>query len=234
MDALLEFARGPLFRFSLAVMLLGLFRVIALDIVAAFLAWRKAGDKDIPWPWIIKRTINWIIPVNRVMVNRPFYSVFSILFHVGLLAVPLLLFAHVELWKGVLGFGWLTLPKAWADWLTISTIVFGVALIIGRVSHKASRFISRKQDYLWPIVLLIPFTTGFICANLTVDPATYKVAMLMHVLSADIIFILLPFTKIAHCVLFVFSQLISSLAWKFPPTPDNDVATTLHKKGAPV
>ncbi len=234
MDALLEFARGPLFRFSLAVMLLGLVRVVALDMVAAYLAWRKAGDKDIPWAFILKKTVQWIFPVNRVMVNRPFYSVFSILFHVGLLVVPLFLFAHVELWKGVLGFGWITLPKALADWLTISTIVFATALIIGRIFHKASRFISRKQDYLWPIVLLVPFVTGLICANMTVEPTTYKIAMLMHVLSADIIFILLPFTKIAHCVLFVFSQLISSLAWKFPPTVDDDVATTLHKKGAPV
>jgi hypothetical protein len=30
------------------------------------------------------------------------------------------------------------------------------------------------------------------------------------------------------------SQLISALAWKFPPDTDDAVSTTLEKKGAPV
>ena len=83
MSELLEFARGPLFRFSLAVMLLGLARIIALDIAAAIGAYRRAGDKKLPWDFIIKRTLRWLFPVNRVMTARPVYSLLSILFHVG-------------------------------------------------------------------------------------------------------------------------------------------------------
>jgi nitrate reductase gamma subunit len=58
--------------------------------------------------------------------------------------------------------------------------------------------------------------------------------MLVHVLSGELIFVLLPFTKIAHCVLMPLSQLVSTLAWKFPARVDEDVAETLDKKGAPV
>jgi hypothetical protein len=58
--------------------------------------------------------------------------------------------------------------------------------------------------------------------------------MLIHILSADLIFILIPFTKIAHCVLMPFSQIICTLAWKFPPNTDEDIAITLNKKGVPV
>jgi len=84
MDTWLEFARGPLFRFSLAVMLLGLARIILLDLTAAFVAYRKAGDKTLPWSYIGRRTLRWLLPANSAFVNRPFYSMFSILFHVGL------------------------------------------------------------------------------------------------------------------------------------------------------
>ena len=67
-------------------------------------------------------------------------------------------------------------------------------------------------------------------ARATVD----RLTLLVHVLSAELIFILIPFTKIAHCVLMPLSQFISNLAWKFPANTDEDVCTTLNKKGAPV
>ena len=38
METMLDFARGPLFRFSLAIMLLGLLRILLLDLVAAVAA----------------------------------------------------------------------------------------------------------------------------------------------------------------------------------------------------
>jgi hypothetical protein len=58
--------------------------------------------------------------------------------------------------------------------------------------------------------------------------------MLLHILSAELIFILIPFTKIAHCVLMPISQLICTLGWKFPADTDDAICTTLNKKGAPV
>jgi len=234
MESLLEFARGPLFRFSLAVMLLGLLRVVLLDITAAIGAYRRAGDKTLPWNFILRRTLRWFFPVNRLLINRPVYSLFSILFHVGLLIVPIFLYAHVELWRAAIGVGWPTLAKAWADWMTLGTIIVALALVIGRSASRESRFLSRKQDFLWPIVLLIPFVTGYACANLGLGPKVYQASMLIHMLAGEVIFVLLPFTKIAHCVLMPFSHIISGLAWRFPADTDDLVCTTLDKKGAPV
>ncbi len=234
MESWLEFARGPLFRLCFAIMLLGLARIFFLDIWGVYKAYRKAGDKTMPWKLILSRSMEWFFPVNRVARNRPVYSIFSILFHIGLLLVPIFLFAHVKLWEASIGISWATLPYGWAYWLTISTIVFGIALFIGRLLNKSSSFLSRKQDYLWPLLLLIPFVTGFICAHLNVSPNSYQFFILMHVLSADLIFILIPFTKIAHCVLMPLSQFVCTIAWKFPPNTDEDICKTLNKKGAPV
>lgn len=234
MEAWLDFARGPLFRFSFAVMTLGLLRIFVLDIYGAVEAYRKAGDKVMPWKLVVNRTLQWVVPINRVFKNRPVYSVLSILFHVGLLLVPIFLFAHVQLWQKAIGISWPSLPKEVADILTLLTLVCAIALFIGRVASRPSSFISRKQDYLWPLLLSVPFATGYICSNVGVSPTVYQLSMLAHVLSGGLIFILIPFTKIAHCVLMPFSQLISTLAWKFPPDTDEDVCTTLNKKGAPV
>jgi len=234
MDNLLEFARGPLFRLAFVIMILGLLRVLLLEMINIRSAYRKAADKTMPWKLIISRTIEWLFPVKRIGRQRPIYSIFSILFHVGLLLVPIFLFAHVQLWKSGVGLSWPTLPYSWAYWLTISTIVFAVFLLVGRIFNKTSSFLSRKQDFLWPLLLLIPFVTGFVCAHLSVSPGNYQLFMLMHILAADLIFILIPFTKIAHCVLMPLSQIVCTLAWKFPPETDEAVCGTLNKKGAPV
>jgi nitrate reductase gamma subunit len=234
MESFIEFMRGPLFRLCFVIMLLGLFRILLIDIWGAYIAYRKAGDKSMPWKLIISRGFEWFFPVNRVARNRPVYSIFSIFFHVGLILVPIFLFAHVQLWKQGIGISWFTLPYNWAYWLTLSTILFGFGLFIGRLLNKSSSFLSRKQDYFWPLLLLIPFVTGFICAHLNITPKIYQVFMFVHILSANFIFLLIPFTKIAHCVLMPLSQVICTLAWKFPPDTDKDIAATLNKQGDPV
>jgi nitrate reductase gamma subunit len=234
LDALLEFARGPLFRLTFALMVLGLLRVLVLDLVGMVEAHRKAGDKTMPWKLVISRTVEWLFPVRRVLHHRPIYSLVSILFHIGLIVTPVFLFAHVRLWKSGLGISWWTLPHGWAEVLTVLTVIAGLGLYLGRVGSRNARMISRKQDYLWPLLLIIPFVTGYICAHLGIAPKAYQLFMVMHILSGELIFVLLPFTKIAHCILMPLSQAIITLAWKFPARVDEDVCETLDKKGAPV
>jgi nitrate reductase gamma subunit len=234
MDSLLEFAKGPLFRLSFALLVLGLFRIFFLDIRGAYKAYKNTDDKKLPWKLIISRTWEWIFPLKRLKRNFRFYSIFSILFHIGLIIVPLFLFAHIQLWANSIGISWVAIPHDWALWFTIGTIIFGTALFISRFTGRTTRALSRKQDYLWLFLLLVPFFTGFICANLSVSPAGYQFFMLMHILSGELIFVLIPFSKIAHCVLTPLSQLICSLAWKFPPATDDKIGITLNKKGAPV
>jgi len=234
MDALLEFARGPLFRLTFAIMVLGLLRVLVLDLLRLVEGYRSAGDKNMPWKLIFRRSLEWFVPVKRLFHNRPFYSLFSILFHIGLILVPIFLFAHIQLWDRAIGLAWPALPRFWADLLTITTIVFGLALFFGRVFNRSSSYLSRKQDFLWPLILIVPFVTGFICSNTSVSPAGYQLSMLIHVLSAELIFVLIPFTKIAHCVIMPLSQVVANFAWRFPPDTDDKVAETLNKKGAPV
>jgi nitrate reductase gamma subunit len=234
MEALLDFAKGPLFRFTFALMMLGLLRILVLDIWGVISSYRKAGDKSMPWGLVVRRSLQWFVPVNRVFHNRPVYSVLSILFHIGLILVPLFLYAHVLLWERAIGIVWPTLPKMAADILTGLVIATAILLFIGRVANRSSSFLSRKQDYLWPLLLMIPFATGFVCTNLSVSPSLYHIFMLIHILSGELIFVLIPFTKIAHCVLMPLSQFICILAWKFPAETDDDICTTLNKKGAPV
>jgi nitrate reductase gamma subunit len=231
MEELISFAKGPLFRFSFAVLILGLVRLVFLTIWNGLEAKKRGKDKDIPKHYVRKLTIGYILPL-RAFRTKPLYSLVSILFHIGLLITPLFLFDHALLIDNSIGFSWLglSLSKETADILTILTIITAVILFMMRAGNRYSRFLSRKQDFLWLVLLLIPFVSGLVCAQCTVNPATYQTFILIHILSGCLIFILIPVTKIAHCVLLPFGQWITARMWKFDPDGGENTLITLGKE----
>jgi nitrate reductase gamma subunit len=234
MQQLMEFVAGPLFRLTFAIMLLGLLRIVVLTVWGVIQARRQTDDKVMPWKLISENTVGWLVPVLRLWKTRPIYSVVSFVFHIGLILVPIFLFGHVQLIRESIGIGWPVMSDNLADILTIITMITALALFLGRLFSKEARFISRPQDYVWPILLAIPFVTGYVCNNMAIGAGVYQWTMLFHMLSAELIFVFIPFTKIAHCVLVPFSQMVSSLGWKFPPKSGEGVAETLGKKEMPV
>jgi nitrate reductase gamma subunit len=227
MQAWIDFARGPLFRLSFALMLLGLARIFVLTLAGLAEAYRASSDRIVPWRQVARQTTGWLVPVLRFWRLRPAYGSLSLIFHVGLLVVPLFFAAHVLLWKSAVGFAWPALPQPAANWMTLVAIAAGVGLIGGRLFHGGARALSRFQDFIWVPLLLVPFVTGYACANLHVAPKLYRQIMFLHVWSADLIMLLVPFTKIAHCVLAPLSQAVTAVAWKFPPGAGERVAATL-------
>jgi|YelNatPaOPRAMG01_1025707.scaffolds.fasta_scaffold00093_43 nitrate reductase gamma subunit len=234
MQSIIDFARGPLFRLCFTIMLLGLLRVLFIEFWGIYKAYSKACDKQIPWRLVLSRTFEWLIPARKLVKSGDVYSFVSILFHIGLIAAPVFLFAHITLLKSSIGIGWLSLPYKFEFWLTLSTIILSFFLLVLRIARRTIRLLSRPEDYLWLILILFPFVTGFVCANIDISATLYEFLMAVHVISADLIFALIPFTKIVHCVLAPFSQFVDALAWKFPARTDEDIALTLNKKGIPV
>jgi nitrate reductase gamma subunit len=227
MESWIEFARGPLFRLSFAIMVLGVLRLLWLTGVGIVEAYRRNSDRRLAYREIVRQTLEWAFPIRRVGRARPLYSIASVLFHVSLLLVPLLLYAHVLLWRRAIGFGWPVLSKRAADGLTLLMLAAAIGLFVGRLANRQSRALSRLQDYVWPLLLAVPFATGYACANLVLPPRGYQACMLLHLLSANTVMSLIPFTKIAHCVLQPLSQLVTALSWKFVPGAGDQVAATL-------
>ncbi len=234
MEAWIDFGRGPLFRLAFSLMVLGLLRVLVNTIIGVAEALRRNSDRIMAWREIGKQTLGWLFPAGRLWRKRPVYGTVSVLFHFGLLVAPLFLAAHVLLWARAVGFAWPAVPQKAADWLTLATIATGLGLFLGRLASANARALSRLQDYFWPVLLVIPFATGYICSNATIGPKPYQTMMLIHVYTADLIMLMIPFTKIAHCVLAPLSQLVTAVSWKFVPGAGDRVAATLGFAERPV
>lgn len=233
MDEWLTFARGPFFRFTFAVMVLGLTRNVIVTLAGVIRARRATQHKDVPWRRVAVETADWLVPV-RHLHHRRLYSTLSILFHIGAILTPVFLASHIRLIEANLGVSWWALPMNVADVLTLLTVVTGIGLLLTRLGARVSRAISRAQDWLLPIVVLIPFLSGFLAANPHLNPFPYDPTMLVHMLSAGVCFLVIPFTKLAHMALAPLARLPSELAWRFPDDYPEAVARQLGKENQPV
>lgn len=231
---MLGFARGPLFRLTFALMVLGLARLVVLSVWSVAASYYRAADRAQPYGLILWRTVRWFLPWQWAHGRRAVYRIIAVVFHIGLIGVPVFLFAHIDLLRRAVGVHWPALPQPVADVLTMATVGAAALLLVGRVATPESRSLSDKQDFLWPLLLAFVFATGFLATHPSISPCGYKTMVLLHVLSGELVFVLIPFSKIAHCVLVPFSHMLSDLAWRFPATSGEDVAATLGKKGEPI
>jgi hypothetical protein len=233
MDGWLQVARGPLFYAALAFMLLGLARQLALTLWEAGRAYQRAGDRKIPTAQVARATAHWLVPVGRLRERWP-YSVMTLVFHVGVILVPLFLAGHIALWRRGVGLSWPALPNVVATGLTLAVIATALAVVAMRAASRATRPLGRFQDYALPLIVGVAFASGFLVMHPAWNPFPADPTLLVHVLSADLLLFLVPLTKLSHMILLPLTQLVSELAWHFPPDAGVRVAATLGKENEPI
>jgi nitrate reductase gamma subunit len=217
-------------------MLLGLARVLVLNTFGILsLVYRSRKNKRaVPWGPVVTATLQWMFPVKKGFEARAVFSATSMLFHICIIVTPIFLGAHILLWERGLGISWPAIGNVAADYLTLLAVATGVALLAQRVGARASRAISRPQDYFLPLLIIVPFASGYLAMHPHLNPFGYDGTMLVHVMSANLIFLLIPFTKMSHVVLFPGTQLISEMGWHLRPGAGQQVAVALGKESKPI
>ncbi len=154
--------------------------------------------------WGFKSILYWLLPWGSAsMRQQPVFSFMAFIFHITLLAVPLFLDAHNILWDESWGISLWSLPDALSDGMTVILLVSIIFLVIRRIVRREVRILTEAWDYVLLGLTALPFLTGFLAYH-QVGP--YELLMILHVLTAEIILILIPFTKLAHMILFFFSR----------------------------
>lgn len=233
MDELLAWARGPCFIFAFIFMVLGLIRHLGLTCWEMIRVMRQAGDKTLPYSQVFSATLKWAFPIDMIK-DRLVFSLTSVLFHIAILIVPIFLAGHIALWARGLGISWPAIPNSAADVLTIIAVVTAVALVVQRAAARATRSLSRFQDYVIPLVISVPFVTGFLAMHPSVNPFSFEAMLFVHIMSANLIFVLIPITKLSHMALLPSVQLVSEVGWHWSVDSGSKVAATLRKEEEPI
>jgi nitrate reductase gamma subunit len=192
---LLVWVRGPAMQFSLAVFFVG----VALRILEM---WLLGHSHDLAEPrrggfWAGWRTVfHRSIPGPGMLQREPLVFLGGYTFHLGFFITLIFFAPHIELFRGVLGIRWPGLPASLIDLIAVVSIAALVALLIHRLVHPVRRFLSNGGDYLSWLVTFLPLLTGYMLAHEALLP--YTQMLTVHVLTVELLLIVLPFTKLTH------------------------------------
>jgi nitrate reductase gamma subunit len=228
----IDFAKGPLFALTFWVMILGLLRHVIIQ-VFSLVTGKGRRLRSAPWRRIVADALSWVIPIRHLTKGTIIFSSISFLFHIGIIVVPLFLADHIVLWEGLLKVDLPSIGRGLADALTLFSIAAILVLLGFRTFGQRQRAMSRRIDYVLLVLILIPLASGYCAGHAGVNPFSWETMMLIHLLSAEALFVTIPFTKLAHVVLFFFDR-ISGLHWQLRPGAGDNVAEALFGKEARV
>jgi hypothetical protein len=197
-----EFVRGPLLWVSFIVFIGGM-----IYRVATLISLSKQKDKVVydhfNTGWALRSIFHWLLPFNRTVAQYPVYSILTYLFHILLLGVPIFLLAHNILWYESWQISWWSLPEDVADYLSLLMLGLILFLMVRRMVVPYAKIVTTAYDYVLLLVVALPFLTGYMAYHQWID---YKLMLILHILSGELMLILIPFTKLSHMLLFFLSR----------------------------
>ncbi|MBN2032391.1 MAG: nitrate reductase [Deltaproteobacteria bacterium] len=161
------------------------------------------------WKYVFATLLRWLLPINKDMAKNPVFMPLLYIFHICLIAVPVFLSGHLAIWdESRFEWSWPALPDAWANWMTLILLAISIFFFLRRLISADIRLISTFSDYLLIIVTALPFMTGYFLTHGTLESIGFKgdTMYLIHLLSGELMLILIPLTRLSHSVLFFFSR----------------------------
>jgi len=198
---LLDFARGPAFYWSFAIMIAGIL-------------WRLAGlvfftgERDISKPKETGKVAAGLrlvalrsVPPHELEKNITFQHFTGYVWHIGFFVTFLFLGAHIPFIRSVLGFAWPNLPNGLILVVTAITLGILLTLYVRRLFHPVLQVITDADDHISMWVTMLPLITGVAAfAHWSPFGVRYETVLAVHILSICALMVWLPFGKIFHSV----------------------------------
>ncbi|MDM8525987.1 nitrate reductase [Desulfococcaceae bacterium HSG8] len=203
MHGFYDFVSGPLVWISFILFICGsLYRLITMAVLA------KEKDPMVyaymDFYYAIRSIFHWIIPFGSVNMRRqPAMTIVTFAFHICLICVPLFLFAHVILWKESWNISWWFLSDGAADIMTMIVIGSCIFFLVRRLTRPEVRYLTSYSDFITLAIVAAPFITGFWVYHQWIG---YKIMLIFHILSGEIMLVAIPFTRLSHMIFFPFTR----------------------------
>ena len=199
---LLMWARGTGFQIAIGVFLFGL----VLRLIEIFALRRKADvapPKGDAVSGGLRTIFTRFVPAPGFAALLPAQIIGGVIFHFGLLFIVFFFVPHIAVIKDTFGVSWPGISSAVINALTVLTVAILVVLLVVRLKHPVRRYLSDFQDYFIWALTVVPLVSGYMAFN-AVGP--YTIVLAIHVLSAELLIALIPFTRLTHAFTWVSSR----------------------------
>jgi nitrate reductase gamma subunit len=215
---LLQFARGPALWFSLLVLFAGsAWRVAAI--------YRLGARPDLSEPrstrllaGAMRGIFGRMIPRRDFQTTRVLGTFNGYLYHLGLAVIVFGYLPHLQFIERLTGLAWPPLPEPAVYIAAGLTFVSLFIALLERLSDPVRRLLSGFDDYFTWFVVFLPLATGMIAihqsypAGTVPAPPLDPLPLAIHLLSVELLFLWLPFGKLAHTFLVFISRGVTGAA----------------------
>jgi nitrate reductase gamma subunit len=194
MDFLL-WVRGPAFNVAVAIFVIG----VVARLLETLLLGRAPSHSEPKGSQVgpgIAEIFKRSVPLPDIVKRGAVTLVGGYIFHIGLFITIFLFVPHIEFINSVFGVRWPGLPNPVVDAVTVVTMVALVVLLVHRIRQPVKRMLSTSEDYLTWLVTFLPILTGWLAYHRIVNP--YPLVLGLHILSVEVLMVVLPFTKLMH------------------------------------
>ena len=152
-----------------------------------------------------RRWMPYIAQLNITMLGTsPVLSAVSIIFHICLFITPIFLMGHNVLIEAAVGIPLPYFSEHVSDILTLIVIFCGLFFLLRRLLLRRVRAITTTYDFILLFIAIFPFLTGFLSHHhLLID---YKLMIMLHIISGELMLIMIPFSKFFHMIFFFFGR----------------------------
>ncbi len=136
------------------------------------------------------------LPPPGMLKLSPVSYIGGFVFHIGLAIVVFGFAPHILLITNLTGLSWPGLPSQFVDLAAVVTMAAMVVILADRINKPVKRFLSTFEDWFTWVVTFLPVLTGWMAVQHLLLPYTLMLAI--HILSVEILLVVLPFTKLFH------------------------------------
>jgi nitrate reductase gamma subunit len=203
MHTVYDFVSGPLAWIAFIVFIGGsIYRLVSMALLAKNkdpMVYAYMNSK-----FALRSIFHWIIPFASVNSRKhPILTIVTFLFHIGLIFVPIFLFAHVILIKEAWNISWGFISDGAADFMTLLVIAGCIFFAVRRIVRPEVKFLTSPSDFLILAVVAAPFVTGLWTYH---QWAGHPFMAILHMLSGEIMLAVIPFTRLSHMLFFPFTR----------------------------
>ena len=156
------------------------------------------------WKYSFRSILHWMTPFATANWKlHPVLTIVTFAFHICLLATPLFLLSHIILWDEAWNISWWSFPDALADVMTLVVIFSCLFFMIRRVRQPEVKFVTSTSDFVILAIVAMPFLTGFFAYHQWFN---YKVSLILHILSGEVMLAAIPFTRLSHMIFSPFTR----------------------------
>lgn len=196
--SLLDFARGPALRWAVIVFVIGV--VWRLGAMLLYTRRDLSRPNAASAPGGVKTLLTRSAPPHELEKDIVFQHYSGYAWHISMFLVLLLFTPHMLFFKGILGFGWPTLPNLFITIFTVLTMVLLLILMVRRVTNPVLRQISTTDDYVSWFAAFLPFLTGVMSYTHITFGLRYEDMLALHFLSVCFLLVWFPFSKLMHAI----------------------------------